>query len=65
MMMMMMLCIYIYIYIYNLPKALYMGLDMTQKHFLGKMYRFEFCFPSPKLVTLPRLQNPVCPNIYP
>ena len=37
----------------------------TRSIFEVQFNRFEFSFPSPRLVVLPRLKNPVCPTIYP
>ena len=34
-------------------------------NFLAEFNRFEFSFPSPRLVASPRLKNLVCPTIYP
>ena len=33
--------------------------------FLTEFNRFEFSFPSPRLVALPSLKKSVCPTIYP
>ena len=41
-----------------------LGQDMTQGQFLF-FNRFEFSFPSPRLVASPRLENLICPTIYP
>ena len=40
-----------------------LGQDMTQGHFLSRVWIQSF--PSPRLVASPRLKNPVCPPIYP
>ena len=39
------------------------GCDIVS--FQSEFNRFKFSFPSPILVTLPRLKKPVCPTIYP
>ena len=33
--------------------------------FSAEFNRFEFSFPSPRLVAIPKLKSPVCPTIYP
>ena len=43
-----------------------LGQDMTQGHFLSGVEQVSIqSFPSPRLVASPRLENTVCPTIYP
>ena len=37
----------------------------TRSIFKAEFSRFEFSFPSPRLVASPRLKSLVCPTIYP
>ena len=50
----------------HIYQPLRLGRIVRQGQFFKRSFnRFEFSFPSPRLVASPRLKNPVCPTICP